>query len=279
MLNNLTASNLIQLFVLTTLGLIALFLIEHYGFAQQIPYWTLLVFGLLILALLFLIYRKLIINFTVQNQIVKDSFAQISPLQYLHSILPLRKALPSMRGYVASPDFLAILADLVLAQKAKIIVECGSGVSTIINSYLLEKINENGQIYSLENDAHYASITEGNIEYHKLSSWASIIHAPISNFTLADENWKWYATDFLQKLPASIDLLVVDGPASTLQKNARYPALPLLIKQLSTKAHIIVDDCNRTEDRESIERWLKEYPEFSAQWYFTEKGTCVLSRG
>ncbi|MFK8104938.1 MAG: O-methyltransferase [Saprospiraceae bacterium] len=278
MFNNLTPSDLLRFLVWAILGLTGLFVTEHFLLGQVIPYLSLWLFACLVLALLFLIYRKLVINFNVQNQLVRDSFSQVSPLQYLHQILPLRKALPSMRGYVASPDFLAILADLVLTKETKTIVECGSGVSTIVNAYLLEKLNAEGHIYSLDNDAHYAGITRDNIAYHDLSDWATIVHAPIQDFTLGQAAWKWYATDFLKDLPTSIDLIVVDGPPSTLQKNARYPALPLLFDRLSPTACIIVDDCNRSEDKASVERWLKEYPDFSAQWYFTEKGTYVLTR-
>jgi hypothetical protein len=84
--------------------------------------------------------------------------------------------------------------------------------------------------------------------------------------------------DYLQDLPP-IDMLIVDGPPKHTQKWARYPALPLLVERLGSKALILCDDADRRDERETVDRWLHEFPCLHQEHLETEKGALLLRMG
>jgi len=62
---------------------------------------------------------------------IKQTFRQLEALQNLNAVLPANDVLPATRGWAASPDLLAVLVDLVVAERPSLVVECGSGASTL----------------------------------------------------------------------------------------------------------------------------------------------------
>ena len=64
----------------------------------------------------------------------KQDFRQLEALVSLHEMLDLKAALPPTRGWAASPDLLLTLTSLVRKHQPKLVVELGSGASTIILS-------------------------------------------------------------------------------------------------------------------------------------------------
>src|SRR5688572_31116753 len=86
--------------------------------------------------MLFAITRKMNVLETYQSnnsRLLMDSlFRQLESLVSLYVDLGLRKSLPPMRDWAASPDFLRELASHSLSDRPEVIVECGSGVSTIV---------------------------------------------------------------------------------------------------------------------------------------------------
>ena len=240
------------------------------------PLLSLWFFGSALLVLSVLIYRKLIINYQESKTLTNNGFAQVESLLYLHSRLKLRRALPRMRSFAISPDFANVLADYVLAEKPKVIVECGAGISTLVNGYLLEQLGA-GHVYALEHEGDFSRQTTAEIGKHGLAAQASVIHAPLETFRLKDREWKWYASRGWNALPG-IDLLIVDGPPAFVQQHARYPALPLLLDRLNPGAALLVDDCVREDDRQTVERWVREYPGWDLEWIRTEKRAALLRR-
>ncbi len=197
-------------------------------------------------------------------------YKQQQALASIHNLIDLRSPLPMMGEWAASPDFLQIVSEIILDSKPRTVVECGSGVSTVVVGYVLEK-NKRGRIFSLENKNNFYEKNNHLIARHNLRKHVSIVHAPLVECKVNDNSYKWYDTAQIADLE-SIDVLIVDGPAGN-----RYPALPLLFNQLSDNSFVIIDDCNREKDGENVLRWLSEFP-LEAEWINTEKGTCILRK-
>ncbi|MBI4680021.1 MAG: hypothetical protein HY753_02115, partial [Nitrospirae bacterium] len=81
--------------------------------------------------------------------------------------------LPGMRGSVISPDFANIVISEVNRKRPELVVECGSGVSTIITANCLKKINR-GHIFSVDHEEKYAEITRNNLQLHDLDTIQSL---------------------------------------------------------------------------------------------------------
>ncbi|MDH5711928.1 MAG: class I SAM-dependent methyltransferase, partial [Gammaproteobacteria bacterium] len=81
----------------------------------------------------------------------------------------------------------------------------------------------------------------------------------------------------LDSLPdVPIDILVIDGPPGFLQKNSRYPSLPLLFDRLSESCSVFLDDAARDDERELVAQWLIEYPGLQHAYHDFERGCSVL---
>jgi hypothetical protein len=204
---------------------------------------------------------------------IENSFKQLSILGGLYIDLGLQRSLPPTRGYATAPDFLRELVDHALQSQPRVVVECTSGVSTIVLARCME-LNGSGHIYSLEHLPEYANETRRNLARHGLTEWATVLDAPLRNHTLADEHWSWYSEEALPDL--EIEMLVVDGPPQATGPVARYPTGPVLFKRLARTAVVFTDDSSRPDERAMLEHWSKEFPELRQEQRYCEKGCVVL---
>jgi len=203
----------------------------------------------------------------------QNQYLQGEVLNGLYADLAFRKSLPATRGFAASPDFLRVLAHHVIQARPKDILECGSGVSTVVLARACE-LNGNGRVHSLEHLADFAERTRSELEHHGLEKYGEVLDAPLTRHHLDGGAWSWYG---LQALPSlQFDMLVIDGPPETTGPLARYPAGPLLFPHLKFGASIFLDDANRHDEKEAVARWLRERPDLNCTWVPSEKGCAVL---
>src|SRR5438034_475105 len=71
---------------------------------------------------------------------LEADIAQTQPLVALAGQLHTRRPLPQMRGFAIAPDFALYLTELIDDERPEVVVETGSGVSTLIIAYALEKL-------------------------------------------------------------------------------------------------------------------------------------------
>jgi predicted O-methyltransferase YrrM len=220
------------------------------------------------------------IDMTEISNVIKDAeknhFSQLESLLNIQNVLNIRFPLPKMRNWAISPDFAELLLREILIRKPQVIVEFGSGLSTLITGYALE-MNRQGKLTSFEHDMFYGEKTIQNLILHGLEEFVDVISAPISDVAINNRDVKWYSIDEI-KVPEKIDILVVDGPPAKTDREARYPALPYLIDRLAEDVIVIMDDGIRQEEKEICRRWLEEYPEFESEYVETEKGAFILRR-
>ena len=202
-------------------------------------------------------------------------YSQVQAYLALDKILTPSKPLPPMRGWAGSPDFLLVIAQHILEQKPATVVECSSGVSTVVSARCMQ-INGAGHVYSLEHDSVYAQKTRDLIEYHGLTDWATVIDAPL--VSVAGNGTPRYSLNNFPEKISEIDVLIVDGPPAASSVLARYPALPKLISRMARNATIFLDDANRPDEKLIVQRWVEENIDFEANHIYCEKGLTVLQR-
>jgi predicted O-methyltransferase YrrM len=208
---------------------------------------------------------------------LKQTFRQLEALQNLNAVLPTSDVLPATRGWAASPDLLLTLVDLVSTERPSLIVECGSGASTLWLALALRRFGIDGRIIALDHDPVFSHKTRDFLARHDVLDLAEVRDAPLESFSLDGETYSWYARTAWEDL-AGIDLLFVDGPPAATGHQARYPALPLLNKSLSPIATIVLDDLIVPDMREVLSRWLDADPGFSSEILPLEKQAAVLRR-
>jgi hypothetical protein len=195
--------------------------------------------------------------------------------QTLEKYLGLEKTLPVAENWSAAEDFLLLLADFCLTSKPKTIVECSSGTSSLVLARCCQ-LNQWGHVYSLENGDTFALQTRRQLEDFSLRDYCDVMHAPLKDYAIADEIFQWY--DISQLSLAGIDLLVIDGPPGFLQKQSRYPALPLLAPLLAERCAVYLDDAAREDELAIVARWQQAFPEFRSEYIGNERGCTILKR-
>jgi predicted O-methyltransferase YrrM len=233
---------------------------------------------LVILVIQFELYRRLQDALRRYHDTPTGNYRQIESLFSLFASLKIEHPLPPMRAAAISPDFANTLVRLIRETRPRLVLELGSGLSTIVAAYCLEQIGE-GRVVSLEQDARYAAISSQNLAERGLGDRATVVHAPLKDRIVKGQSWPWYDTMAIGSLP-SIDLVLVDGPLQEQQERGllRYPALPILFEKLAPRAVLLLDDADREDERRVVAAWMKEFEGFEAERVPGEKGTIVLRR-
>ena len=127
--------------------------------------------------------RVHIMSFGIRNEIERidasgQMFWQLQALDGLYRDLKFASSLPLTRGWAASPDFLSVLARHAMDRRPEVVVECGSGVSTVVLARCMQ-LNGRGRVIALDHDSVFAEETRRNLARHGLSEWAEIIDAPL----------------------------------------------------------------------------------------------------
>jgi predicted O-methyltransferase YrrM len=208
---------------------------------------------------------------------IRQTFRQLEALQNLSAVLPANDVLPATRGWAASPDLLAVLVDLVITERPSLIVECGSGASTLWLALVMRRFKIDGRIIALDHDPVFGGKTRDLLDRHDVGDFAEVRDAPLEDFGLDGETYSWYARQAWEAL-TGIDLLFVDGPPATTGHRARYPALPLLSRALSSVATIVLDDLVVPDMQKVLRLWLDAFPDFSSELLPLEKQAAVLRR-
>ncbi len=220
------------------------------------------------------LYRRLLIQLEQQRDTViisqTNHYTQMEAALSLSLPLQPEVPLPTFRGWAASPDFLLETVREVNRLRPDTVLETGSGASTIIIGLYLKKAGR-GKLISLEHSAGYFEKTRDMLELHGLEDTVELVLAPLSEVTIEGEKWKWYDLNKAE-LPERIDLLVVDGPPEHIQKEARFPVVPLLRERIKEDTVILVDDGRRDGEKAAAERWLGFLPGFSMDYLPLEKG-------
>jgi len=246
-------------------AIVASFLLDAFGVAL-----ALIVLGYLILSTLLQIYHKL------EAEQVRH-YWQTEALFSLYSTLRIAHPLPPMRLWAVSPDFVILVVSLIREHRPRVVVEIGSGTSTIVTAYALKEVGT-GMLISLEHDQSFAEITTANLVSHGMEQVASVHFAPLKPVRVGSAEKLWYDISVLGNIPDSIDLLVVDGPPSGTGALARYPALPLLYDRLSPGAYVLVDDFMREDEYAMVNLWLDQFRLNVIRRYANEKGAIILQK-
>jgi glycosyltransferase involved in cell wall biosynthesis/predicted O-methyltransferase YrrM len=187
-----------------------------------------------------------------------------------HDLFALQTMQPLGGGYVPwtsfslRPSALQTLMNEIDAYRPSLIVECGSGASTLMICRLLRARGYGGRLVSIENDNKWAAFIASLLEKEGLSDFGRVVLSPLRDWDgkLAEEPSdfaaavRWYDPDDIIEAVGEdkIGLLFVDGPPGSKQLS-RYPAVPELRELLADDAVIMLDDSNRPAEAETARQW------------------------
>jgi predicted O-methyltransferase YrrM len=197
-------------------------------------------------------FRRLTVN------LVRRQPQELEALLQLFGRVTPSAPMPPSGGWALEPAGLLNLYSLVERRRPGLALELGSGTSTVWIGYALAGLG-GGRLISLDHLESYAGRTRAAIDLHGLSASVEVRYAQLHDLHLGDEWFQWYDLNVLSDLH-DIDFVFVDGPPGSTGRGARYPALPALIEKLADGALLVLDDIDRNDERQIVERWLKETP-------------------
>ncbi|MCW2993229.1 MAG: hypothetical protein JWQ18_724, partial [Conexibacter sp.] len=136
-----------------------------------------------------------------------DDPGQAEDLHAWHVLRPLLDAggyLPWGTGAMRPAGMVLVCNEIMYADRTAI-VECGSGVSTVVLARLLRQRGA-GTLTAIEHDAGWADRVSELLVAEGLGDVARVLHAPLRG------DPEWYDRAVLTQLPDAVDLLIVDGP-------------------------------------------------------------------
>jgi Methyltransferase domain len=186
------------------------------------------------------------------------SEADLHAWQILSPLLSRDPYLPWTSGSMRPAGLVTVCNEIVHGSRTRI-VECGSGLSTVVLARLLRERGE-GALVALEHDSHWAALVEEQLRREDLGEIARVHYAPLGGEP------PWYDLHAGDRLPDKVDLLIVDGPPAFDPRhgNRRAPALSWFKDRLVDGATVILDDIDREGEREVLSGW-----EESSDWRFT----------
>lgn len=187
-----------------------------------------------------------------------ETVREVEAILQLRQMLRVESPTPLLGGWAMDPESVYGLVQLLSERQPRLVVELGSGSSTVWVALTLRRIGA-GRIISYDHLPEYAARTRAALRDAGLEEWAEVRDAPLADVSVGDETYPWYTLgDTASEAP--IDILMVDGPPASTGPLARYPALPLLSAAMGEGGIVIVDDATRADEEEMLERWSREFP-------------------
>jgi predicted O-methyltransferase YrrM len=184
---------------------------------------------------------------------------------------------PPLGTWAIEADF-AELVTVELQKRPSVVVELGSGVSTLVVAQQLKAFGS-GRLVSVEHHAEYATATRDRLERSGLGGAVELVHAPLVAQEFGGRKVEWYDVTAIRAALGDdpIDLLIVDGPPS-ITPLARWPAVAALGQRLRPGGVIMLDDGRAKNEGAIARRWALEQPDLELYWQDTVKGTWKLVR-
>ncbi len=234
------------------------------------------------------------IEATVRKE-AANAVSQLEAHANLQRYLSEGQLMPELHGWPVSPDFAVMLIDLVESNDYDLVIEFGSGTSTLLMAIALARAAKRRRRSAPAVQVAFEHLGEFHQQTRSLLERAGVAHAV--QLELAGlQTWEsaqgtayaFYACHdkldaIVRTMPGAIAkvLVVVDGPPAATGQHARYPALPIVLASLRGVAmDVLLDDHARPEEQEVSKMWLADLEAAGHHAAVSvpslEKGACLI---
>ena len=199
-------------------------------------------------------------------------------------------------SWPVSPDFGLYLVELVALNDYDLIIEFGSGISTVIVAKALATMasREDGRaptrFVSFEHLEPYYRQTRAHLQQVGLADNVQLVLAPLQDWLAPNGNTYAYydcqavLANLAQQYAGGVRrvLAIIDGPPAVTGKHARYPAGPLVVQHfVGARIDLVLDDYIREDEKEIAQLWQGELQAAGIVHRMSErkleKGACLIS--
>ncbi|MCA9365082.1 MAG: class I SAM-dependent methyltransferase, partial [Candidatus Moranbacteria bacterium] len=181
-------------------------------------------------------------------------------------------------GWAISEDILYDVLQFCLLKEPKVVLDLGSGTSTIVLGEYAKRMKRKGvdvKIISVDSNKEWLEDTKSLLIKIHSEDHVKLVYAPI----VQTKHGHYYDPEkIIEILEEKIECIVVDGPPGSTQEQARYPVMPFFENMISKDGVIFLDDGKRKDEKEIVERWLENFPEWKSEYRKYMKGGFILYR-
>jgi predicted O-methyltransferase YrrM len=152
------------------------------------------------------------------------------------------------KAWSAKSDYLAEMACQSIKTQGPIL-ECGSGLSTLILGLITRKYGV--QVWSLEHQPDWYARANNLLTKFQIDN-VHLYLVPLRDYG----SYTWY-DPLLEDMPDNFRFVICDGPPEKTP-GGRYGLLPVMGQQLASRCIILLDDVDRDTEMEIIQRWTAE---------------------
>ena len=163
-------------------------------------------------------------------------------------------ALPYLGSWKADTGLLTLLVDHILGHRPRLVVEFGTGASTLVLARAMQQAG-GGTLISFDQHADFVDSTRQWLADYGLE--ADLRAAPLAR---SPDGWPglWYDHG---PLPKGIDLMLIDGPPWSVHPLTRGAAASLF-DHVAPGGTVMLDDAARPGERFVARRWRRMRPDF-----------------
>ena len=143
---------------------------------------------------------------------------------------------------------LACLANDVVVNNRKSVLEFGSGISTILIARLFKLNTIQGTITSIDESAEWQNIIKSILAQEELLNYVHFIHAPMDKSANENQSFEYNNSIVLAEInEKKFDLVLVDGPSAWQNTNimSRSSNSKFILKNLAENYTIFIDNSDR----------------------------------
>lgn len=197
----------------------------------------------------------------------------------------LNDIVKGLGGWSIETDLVRKIITQVRNVDYDMIIEMGSGRSTVIIAYILHKSHktQTTQI-AFEHLEKYAHETREMLDSVDLAKKSSAVYTPLKNYHAGDGreflyyDYQSLLTSMSQTLnqkrnPHNRIFLLIDGPPGSTGPYARYPAIPIVCDHFQdVEIDVILDDFNRSEEQDIWKQWKMFYDDNKRNFKELDRG-------
>ncbi|MGQ0456063.1 MAG: class I SAM-dependent methyltransferase [Hyphomicrobium sp.] len=174
---------------------------------------------------------------------VENLYKQFSALLDVKEIVGPGTQLGTLRGWALSPDALLVVLREIQRRTSPVVVEFGSGESTIAIAATLKGAGA-GRLITVEHDSNYADRIASRLARSDLSKFVDIRLAPLRDYDgLA--GFPVFRSYDLAALDVDFDIALVDGPVWELGLATRLVPLQWAVDRIHGDRVVYLDDAAR----------------------------------
>jgi len=197
--------------------------------------------------------------------------------------------MPGLHGWPVSPDFALWLIELLERNRYDLVLEFGSGASTLLMRRVLARQGRSVPQWAFEHLPEFHAQTQALLDQAGFGQAVQLRLTPLQPMAQPDGSTQpFYACEaalaeaaVAMQRPGLRVLVLVDGPPSATGVHARYPALPAVLAHFAAaQLDLLLDDYGRADEKAVAQRWLADLQARRRDATLTEmpleKGACLL---